>query len=160
MVIPLDGLPPVPGLEITPGFQCNVPRCSLEAGGRSQNWQTILRHMKKEHQLLQGNDSMIKEVGLETFPPLTQLTYLKESLASSSLSEDQLWPWCRRNWLRYYHCYELFDLPHPWYWSLFNSSKNTPAMRSCTCMYICGFRWSVLQGKDNYMIPEILRNWD
>lgn len=69
VVTPPDGLAPVTGLEITPGFQCNVLGCNLEAGGRSQNYRTIVRHMKKEHQLPQGNDSMIKNVGLQSFFP-------------------------------------------------------------------------------------------
>ncbi len=51
VVTPPDRLPPLPVLAITPGYQCDVPGCSLEVGGRSQNHCTIVRHMKKEHQL-------------------------------------------------------------------------------------------------------------
>lgn len=69
VLTPPDGLPPVPGLEITPGFQCNFQGCSLEAGGRSANQRTIIRHLKKVHQLPQGSNSFIIEVGLQTFFP-------------------------------------------------------------------------------------------
>ncbi len=63
------------GLNITPGFQCSFEGCSLEARGRSANKHTVLRHIKKAHQLPKSKSSMITEVGLQTFfpPPYNQL---------------------------------------------------------------------------------------
>ena len=65
----LDGLPPISGLEITPGFQCHVSGCSLKAGNRSQNYRTIIQYMKKDYQLPQKNNFMIKNIGLQLFFP-------------------------------------------------------------------------------------------
>lgn len=86
ILTPPDGLLPVPGLGITPGFKCNFQGCSLEAGGRSANHRTVIRHIKKTHQLAQDESSMIIEVGLQTFflSPYNQLFAVSQSASKAS----------------------------------------------------------------------------